>query len=237
MDKKKLNVEVCILCKNELICLKKIYKKIKIFLNNKKINFFIIDASSSDGSVQYYKKNKIEFYTQKEKGRGNAIIEAFKIKKKTDALIFFSPDGNEDIKDVPIIIRLLKKKDLVIGTRMIEGAQNEEDKQILKFRKWANNIFNLFANLFFNQKNFITDSINGYRGIKRKTFYKLKCDEKKYAIEYQMTIRAMKKKLKICEFPTIENDRIAGITQAPSIETGITFIRCLLKEILVGKNF
>ena len=52
-----------------------------------------------------------------------------------------------------------------------------------------------------------------------------------------MTIRAMKKNLKIKEFPTIENNRIAGISQAPSIQTGIIFIRCLLKEIIIGKNF
>ena len=71
---------------------------------------------------------------------------------------------------------------------------------------------------------------------KSKKFSKLKCDEK-HAIEYQMTIRAMKKNLKIKEFPTIENNRIAGISQAPSIQTGITFIRCLLKEIIIGKIF
>ncbi len=237
MDKKNLKVEVCILCKNELVCLRKIYKKIKIFLNKNKINFFVIDASSTDGSRKFYKKNNIQFYTQKNTGRGNAIIEAFKLKKNIDAIIFFSPDGNEDIRDVRKIIDLLKVNDLVIGTRMVVGARNEEDNSFFKFRKWANNIFNFIANLFFNKNKYVTDSINGFRGVKRKSFLKLKCDEKKYAIEYQMTIRAMKKNLKIDEFPTIENDRIAGISQAPSIQTGITFIRCLLKEIIVGKNF
>lgn len=237
MAKKNLKVEVCILCKNELVCLKKIYKKIKFFLDKIKINFFIIDASSTDGSKQFYKENRIEFYTQKNNGRGNAIIEAIKLKKNVDSIIFFSPDGNENIKDVSKIIKYLKKNDLVIGTRMILGARNEEDDQFFKFRKWANNIFNFFANIFFNKNKYVTDSINGFRGINRKSFLKLKCDEKNYAIEYQMTIRAMKKNLKIKEFPTIENNRIAGISQAPSIQTGITFIRCLLKEIIIGKNF
>ena len=100
MAKKTLKVEVCILCKNELVCLKKIYKKIKFFLDKIKINFFIIDASSTDGSKQFYKENRIEFYTQKNNGRGNAIIEAIKLKKNVDSIIFFSPDGNENIKDV-----------------------------------------------------------------------------------------------------------------------------------------
>ena len=52
-----------------------------------------------------------------------------------------------------------------------------------------------------------------------------------------MTIRSMKIGYKIKEFATIESDRIAGVSQAPSIPTGLTFIRALIKEILIGKNF
>ena len=129
---------------------KKIYKKIKFFLDKIKINFFIIDASSTDGSKQFYKENRIEFYTQKNNGRGNAIIEAIKLKKKMlTQLFFFSPDGNENIKDVSKIIKHLKKNDLVIGTRMILGARNEEDDQFFKLRKWANNVFNFFCKYSF----------------------------------------------------------------------------------------
>ena len=196
-----------------------------------------MDGGSIDGSIEFYKKNNIRFFKQKRKGRGAAIIEAFKI-TKSDALIFFSPDGNENILDVKKIIKYLKEEnDLVIASRMIKGARNEEDDKFFKFRKWANNIFNFLANLFFNKNNFITDSINGFRGLKKDKFKKLKCDENFYAIEFQMTIRSMKIGYKIKEFATIESDRIAGVSQAPSIPTGLTFIRALLKEIIINKNF
>lgn len=196
-----------------------------------------MDGGSTDGSIEFYKKNNIRFFKQKRKGRGAAIIEAFKI-TKSDALIFFSPDGNENILDVKKIIKYLKEEnDLVIASRMIKGARNEEDDKFFKFRKWANNIFNFLANLFFNKNNFITDSINGFRGLKKDKFKKLKCDENFYAIEFQMTIRSMKIGYKIKEFATIESDRIAGVSQAPSIPTGLTFIRALLKEIIINKNF
>ena len=230
-------MEVCLLCKNENLSLSKIYKKLKKELNKIKINFFIMDGGSTDGSIEFYKKNNIRFFKQKRKGRGAAIIEAFKI-TKSDALIFFSPDGNENILDVKKIIKYLKEEnDLVIASRMIKGARNEEDDKFFKFRKWANNIFNFLANLFFNKNNFITDSINGFRGLKKDKFKKLKCDENFYAIEFQMTIRSMKIGYKIKEFATIESDRIAGVSQAPSIPTGLTFIRALLKEIIINKNF
>ena len=226
-----MNIEVCLLCKNELLSLSKIFKKLKNELKNIKIKFFIMDGGSDDGSIEFYKKNKIKFFTQKTKGRGAAIIEAFN-RTKSDALIFFSPDGNENILDVKKIVNYLNEgNDLVIGSRMIEGARNEEDDKFLKFRKWANNIFNFLANLFFNNENYVSDSINGFRGLTKQKFIKLKCDEKYYAIEYQMTIRSMKIGYKIKEFATIESDRIAGVSQAPSIPTGLTFIRALIKEI------
>ena len=232
-----MNIEVCLLCKNENLSLSKIYKKLKKELSKIKINFFIMDGGSTDGSIEFYKENNIRFFKQKRKGRGAAIIEAFKI-TKSDALIFFSPDGNENILDVKKIIKYLKEEnDLVIASRMIKGARNEEDDKFFKFRKWANNIFNFLANLFFNKNNYITDSINGFRGLKKDKFKKLKCDENFYAIEFQMTIRSMKIGYKIKEFATIESDRIAGVSQAPSIPTGLTFIRALLKEIIINKNF
>ena len=51
---------------------------------------------------------------------------------------------------------------------------------------------NLLANLFFNNGKYVSDSINGFRGLRKDKFKKLKCDESYYAIEYQMTIRSMK---------------------------------------------
>ena len=232
-----MNIEVCLLCKNEYLSLSKIFKKLKKELKKIKINFFIMDGGSTDGSINFYKKKKIKFFKQKKTGRGAAIIEGFKV-SKSDALIFFSPDGNENILDVKKIINYLNEgNDLVIGSRMIKGARNEEDNKILKFRKWANNIFNLLANLFFNNGKYVSDSINGFRGLRKDKFKKLKCDENYYAIEYQMTIRSMKIGYKIKEFPTFESDRIAGISQAPSIPTGFTFIRALIKEVFKGKNF
>ncbi len=233
-----ISTEICILCKNELESLSKIYKKLNEELRKNNLNYFILDGGSSDGSLEFYQKNNIKFYNQKTSGRGAAIIESFDL-TKSESLIFFSPDGNEDINDVKKILELLDNDyDLVIASRMMKGGKNEEDDNFLRFRKWANNAFNLFANLLFNKnKVFITDSINGFRGIKKNSFKMLKCDEKFYAIEYQITIRSMKLNLKIKEFPTIESPRIAGISQAPSIPTGITFIRALLKEIFIGKTF
>jgi glycosyltransferase involved in cell wall biosynthesis len=198
---------------------------------------FAVDGGSKDGTLEFFNKKSFPVSDQSKKGRGEAFRIAFK-NSNSDVLIFYSPDGNENPKD---IIRLRNQfiennnLDLVIYSRMMEGAFNEEDDQIFKFRKWANNIFTFSANLIFNKNyssNYVTDSINGFRGFKRSSFNLLQLDAEGYTIEYQSTIRAFKNKMMIKEIPTIEGQRIGGESYAKSIPTGFRFIHCLLKEII-----
>jgi len=77
----------------------------------------------------------------------------------------------------------------------------------------------------------VTDSINGFRAITREAAQKLALDALDYTIEYQMTIRALKKGLRIVEFPTREGSRVAGDTGAPSLPTGWRFVKRFAREL------
>ena len=90
------------------------------------------------------------------------------------------------------------------------------------------------ANITFRRSGqYITDSINGYRAITKDAAQSLKLDAIDYTIEYQMTIRAFKKRLNIVEFPTIEGKRLFGETQAKSIPTGLKFLKCYFRELFI----
>ena len=86
--------------------------------------------------------------------------------------------------------------------------------------------------MVWNRGLYITDSINGFRGVTRTAFEQLACDENGFTIEYQMTIRALKHKLRIQEFPTFEGQRIGGQTGAKAIPTGMKFVRLFLRELM-----
>ena len=169
---------------------------------------------------------------QTRRGRGEAFHLAVS-DIPADAFIFFSPDGNEEIEDLPKFRPLLEQgADIVIASRMMKGAVNEEDAQLFRWRKWANNAFNLMANIAFRRTGpFITDSINGYRATTKAVFDSLGLNALDYTIEYQMTIRALKHRLRIVEFPTHEGERIAGESGAPSIPTGLRFIGRFVSEL------
>jgi len=194
---------------------------------------FAVDGGSTDGSLELFQEYNLPYIIQEIKGRGEAFKLAFE-KSDEDALIFFSPDGNENIDDVGKFRGLLAQgADLVIASRMMRGAHNEEDDQVLRWRKWANQAFGLAANLFFRRQGpYITDTINGFRAITRQAWQCLDVSASDYCIEYQSTIRAFKRRLQIAEFPTCEGQRLGGESYAKSIPTGIKFLKLLWQEII-----
>ena len=87
---KKIDGTLVILTLNEIEGLKKIFPLIPI---NKISEVFGVDGGSKDGTLEFYKKNKVKVLNQKSKGRGEAFRIALK-KAKYDKIVFFSPDGN-----------------------------------------------------------------------------------------------------------------------------------------------
>ncbi|NCN42006.1 glycosyltransferase [bacterium] len=227
-----MKTTLVLLTRNELPCLKIIFPQLPAPSAEAGFDEIVaVDGGSTDGTIEFFKEHNIPVIAQSKKGRGEAFQHAFR-ELDSEAFIFFSPDGNEDPKDLAKFRPLLQSgADLVIASRMMKESWNEEDHLVFKWRKWANNAFNLMVNFLFRRSGpFITDSINGYRALTRKTAETLQLDAPDYTIEYQMTIRALKNKLRIDEFPTHEGDRVAGDTGAPSFSTGIKFIKRLLRE-------
>ena len=226
-----LKIALCLLTRNERECLEKIFPLIPSPGGGFDA-IYAIDGGSTDGTVEFFRDKGIACISQKNRGRGDAMMTAFK-EIEADAYIFFSPDGNEDSKDLGIFRGHLEAgADLVIASRMMEGARNEEDDNLFRPRKWANIAFNILANLLFRRCDpWIYDTINGYRAITKKAVDAIALTAPDYTIEYQMTIRAFKHGLTIKEFPTFEGERVAGETGAPSIPTGLRFIGRLFSEL------
>lgn len=220
-----------ILTRNEINGVKALIRKIPFESVDE---FFAVDYDSTDGTVEFFKKHQIPVLEQKVSGRG----EAFKIavdNANGELLVFFSPDGNENPADIPRLISLLKEgNDLAIASRFMKNSRNEEDDKTLKLRAWANELFTLSVRLLWGGHT--TDTINGYRAIRKSLYKKLNLDATGFAIEFQMTIRALKAKAKIAEIPTIEGNRIGGQSTSYAIPTGFKFIYYLIREFVIGKR-
>jgi len=195
---------------------------------------FAVDGFSTDRSLEILRENGISVLPQTSLGRGEAFRLAFEYaRERTDALIFFSPDGNENPEDIPRFRALLEEgADIVIASRMMAGAVNEEDASWLRPRKWANKAFSAMARWTWGRGcRRITDPINGFRAITAAAWHGLQPDGPGYTIEYQTSIRAYKQNLDVVEFPTVEGQRIGGTSDARSIPTGLRFLKLYWSEL------
>ena len=196
-----------------------------------------IDGGSKDGTVEFLQSKGLKVVTQPRRGRGVAFRLALEL---TDAetICYYSPDGNEDPDDIPRIYEKIEAEglDLVVASRMMKGAYNEEDVHWWRPRKWVNQLFTLAANLIWNQGPYVEDTINGFRAVRADSLRRCACDADGFPIEYQMSIRMMKLGMAIGEMPTHEYPRLGGRSTAESWPTGVAFVKTLLREMSMGRG-
>lgn len=217
---------------NEIEGLRKLWEKIPFGAADE---VFAVDPGSTDGTIEFFGENGTRVLIQDRRGRG----EAFRIAAREatgDAICFFSPDGNEDPADIPrLLAKIEEGYDLAIASRFLPGSRNDEADAAIPVRAIANRLFTLAAGLLFGGR--VTDTINGFRAIRRDRFFDIAPDAEGFTIEFQISIRAMKRKLRIAEIATIEGDRIGGRSTAHSIPTGLKVLRVLLRELVIGNRF
>lgn len=224
---------IVLLTFNEIEALPKIFDRIPRDCAQETL---AVDGGSADGTREFLASKGLRVLGQPRRGRGVAFRVAAEA-TEAEALVYFSPDGNEDPADIPRLFEEIERgADLAIASRMMRGAFNEEDVHWFKPRKWVNLAFTLIANLLWNRGPYVTDTINGFRAVRREKFIELGCDAEGFVIEYQMTIRAMKARLKLSEIPTYEGQRLGGQSTAESWSTGMVFLRQLGREILSGRR-
>jgi glycosyltransferase involved in cell wall biosynthesis len=194
----------------------------------------VVDGGSTDGTLEFFAARGVRVIRQERRGRGEAFRLAAQ-HARHDFLVFFSPDGNEDPQDIPRLIEgLAAGHDMVIASRFMVGASSEDDDKFLfGSRRWGNLTFTWLANVLCRRRGgtWITDTINGYRAITRAAFARLSPDAHGYAIEFQMSIRALQLGLRVHEFPTQESPRIGrGVSKLNAIPVGLKFLALLVRE-------
>jgi glycosyltransferase involved in cell wall biosynthesis len=218
---------------NEIEALPRIFNRIPL---NAADEVLAIDGGSADGTVDFLASKGVRTLTQPRRGRGVAFRLAL---ESTDAetICYYSPDGNEDPEDIPRIFEKLEAegRDLVVASRMMAGAYNEEDVHWFRPRKWVNQLFTLAANLLWNRGPYVTDTINGFRAARADSLRRCRLDADGFPIEYQMSIRMMKLGLSIGELLTHEYPRLGGTSTAESWPTGVVFVKTLLRELSMGR--
>jgi hypothetical protein len=189
-----------------------------------------VDGGSTDGTREFLAARGVPVLDQPIRGRGVAFRVAAEA-TDTERLVYFSPDGNEDPADIVRLDDLVRGGfDLAIASRFAPGAVNEET-DLLRARARVNQALTGIANRLFNPGPPVTDTINGFRAMRRKPFLALQTTVKRFPIEYQVSIRAMRRGWRIAELPTTEGQGAGGESKAISWPVGKDHLKVLLSEL------
>lgn len=222
---KAMKVTLLIPTFNEIGGMKKIMPRIK----KKWVDeILIIDGGSTDGTIEYARKNGYTLLIQKEKGLGNAYRESIG-KAIGDVIITFSPDGNSIPELIPPLIDEMKKGyDMVIVSRYAKGAKSYDDDAITAFGNW---MFTTMINVLFRAG--YTDTLVMFRAFKKEIVYGLNVNPKEPVFEPMICVKCAKKKLKVADMPGDEPSRIGGIRKNVPAINGLCILLMIIKEIFV----
>lgn len=198
----------------------------------------IVDGGSTDGTIEWAREHGYEVYVQKRKGIRFAYLEVLD-KIVGNVIVTISPDGNCPPEAIPRVLEPMRRGyDLVIGSRYYQDAKSEDDDILTGFGNW---LFTKTVNVLHGGH--YTDAMVIFRAFTRKLIYDLDLHkEESYALperlfstiiswEPLMSVRAAKRKKKICEVAVGEPPRIGGTRKLQIFRWGAAYYFQFWREL------
>jgi glycosyltransferase involved in cell wall biosynthesis len=193
---------------------------------------YAVDGGSKDGTVEFLEQNGIPVYRQPQKGLGAAYMHAAD-RSTCDAVVVFFPKGTCPPNDTLRFRPLFEAgNELVVASRNIEGARNEEDGKLLRPRKWLVAAMSLaVAGVWHREGWRIRDVLHGFKGFTVSGFRRLNPTGQGVTIDLELAVRSYKLRMKRCEFPTQEESRGYSESHFKIWPTGKQLLKYLWREL------
>ena len=193
---------------------------------------FAIDGGSNDGTVEYLEAQGIPVYRQRRRSLNAAYADAVD-RACSEAVVIVFPKGTIDPAFATECCRHLEAGyDLVIASRNLPGAHNEEDEKLFKIRKWGVMVLGLFAALLWRREGWrVHDVLHGVKGFTIEAYRRMQISETGVTIDLEMVVRAYRLRLRRIEFPVREVCRPHGETKFSVWSTGKRLAAFLFSEL------
>jgi len=236
-----MKVSVIIPVYNERGNIGPLVKKLSEILDSFEHELIIVDDCSVDDSVKEIdpKICKILLH-DKNKGKGAAMKTG--IDEASGNIIgFIDGDAQDDPEEIFKLIKEIENgADLAIGSRfkssdkLISGdnySQRYSKDAILPINEVGNKILTNIINKLFNAE--FSDVCASFRFYKADVLRQMNIKSKRYEIETEMAIRAIRMNLRIVEVPVKRYSRIHGISNLYQVPFGrVKFAFRVLKLII-----
>lgn len=198
---------------------------------------FAVDGGSTDGTIEFLQSHGIPVHRQMVRGLNAAYWHGLEV-SHADAVVFFFPKGTLPPEDLRQFRPLLETGcDIVIASRNISGASNEEDSRFFRPRKWLATLLGVIVALIWKREGWrVRDVLHGVRAMTVNGFRTMNPSRTGLSIDLETVVRSYRFRLKRAEFPTKEVSRPFGQTHFRILPTGLELLRCLAGELFGRKR-
>lgn len=189
-----------------------------------RISILVIDGGSTDKTVEICNRENVRIIRQKGRGKGVAMRESVEY-SNADIIVFIDGDGTYSMNDLEKLLKplLIDQADMVVGSRILG---KREKGSISTFNAIGNKLFNKTIN--FAMKSHVTDSLTGYRAMRRELFRDLVLFSTNFEIEVEMTVEALAKGYRVVEIPISYGIRKGTPTKLNPLDDGLKIARTLI---------
>ena len=190
-----------------------------LFRLNLDYHILVVDDNSPDGTAKIVKElqknyNNLHLAERpKKRGLGTAYCYGFKwaLERDYDYIVQIDADLSHNPEDVPQMVELLNKYDLVIGSRYCDGISVVNWPLRRLFLSYG---ANLYSRIITGVR--IKDLTAGFKAWRRKVLEDIDYDNIRsqgYAFQIEMKYAAWKKKYPMEEVPIVFIDREFGVSK------------------------
>jgi dolichol-phosphate mannosyltransferase len=191
----------------------------------------VADGHSSDGTAEAARAAGARVMTDPGTGKGGALrmcIDTI----NADVLVFMDADGSHDPADVPRLVQPVvdDEADIVVGSRFTGGS----DELSVNVGQLVRTIGNIAMNIAINRrwKIELTDTLNGYRAVRRSALLRVGLREHRHTIEQEMIMKALRYGFRVRNVATHEYPRAYGTSHINIWKEWPLFVWCVFANLV-----
>jgi glycosyltransferase involved in cell wall biosynthesis len=190
----------------------------------------VMDGHSSDGTAATAAAAGAAVHLDPGLGKGSAIRASLAL-VESDMVVFMDADGSHDPADIPKLVAPLLRgeAELCVGSRFTGGSEELS----LSVGQLIRTVGNISMNIAINQrwKVQLTDTLNGYRAVRREAALEVGLKENIHTIEQEMVMRMLRHGYRVVNVPTHEYPRRFGSSHIRIWRQWPRFVLCVLLQL------
>ncbi len=189
----------------------------------------LINGHSADNTSEIARQlyPSIRIIEQEGSGKGDALRLGFEA-CTGDIIVMLDADGSADPREIPLFVEaLMLGNDFAKGTRFVQGGGSRD---ITWLRFLGNYGLSKLVNALFLTR--FSDLCYGYNAFWKHCLEHVKVDTNGFEVETLINIRMHRARLKIVEIPSIEYQRIYGVSNLNTFRDGFRVLVTIFSERL-----